>query len=93
MSLATVYKALDALERLGLVKELAVFNEAARYDANLDPHHHLVCTECRKVVDYYDDELTGIKPGRIPGFVPESVAVRIVGKCSDCAAKSRRRPV
>ena len=91
MSLATVYKALNALERIGLVNELAVFSEAARFDANLDHHHHLICTDCKKVIDYYDDDLSGIRPGKIPGFVAESVAVRIVGKCSDCAAKSRTR--
>jgi Fur family transcriptional regulator, peroxide stress response regulator len=89
MSLATIYKALDTLEKLGVIREVHVFSDVSRFDANLDHHHHLVCVDCKRVIDYYDESLSTLTPRRISGFVPESVAVRILGKCSDCAAKSR----
>jgi Fur family peroxide stress response transcriptional regulator len=88
LSLATVYKVLDALERIGLVREVHVFSDVSRFDANLDQHHHLVCVDCKKVLDYYDDDLDALLPAKVPGFVPESLAVRILGKCSDCASKA-----
>ena len=54
LSLATIYKTLDALARLGLVSELPAIGNSRRYDANVDLHHHLVCTRCDRVTDYYD---------------------------------------
>ncbi len=57
MSLATVYKSLEALERLGLVHEVPVVSDTRRYDANTSDHHHLVCTTCGKVADFYDQDL------------------------------------
>ena len=90
LSLATVYKVLDALERIGLVREVHVFSDVSRFDANLDHHHHLVCVDCKKVLDYYDDDLDALVPPKVRGFVPDSLAIRVLGKCSDCAAKTRR---
>lgn len=89
LSLATVYKALDALGRLGFVSEVSVLSATKRFDANNDHHHHLVCTRCNKVLDYYDDALDTIRPRRkIDGFVPREVRIQILGVCDDC---SRRR--
>ena len=44
LSLATVYKTLDALEQSGVVEEVTLRADSKRYDGNLTPHHHLVCT-------------------------------------------------
>jgi Fur family peroxide stress response transcriptional regulator len=88
LSLATVYKALDALERLGVVSEVSVLSATKRFDANQERHHHLVCTRCSKVLDYYDDSLDSIRPARrINGFVTQAVSVQILGLCEDCARK------
>ena len=52
LSLATVYKVLDALVELGLVHEVAAISGTKRYDnANMDKHHHLVCTQCGTIVN------------------------------------------
>jgi len=85
LSLATIYKALEALERLGLVHEVNVISDTKRYDANTDNHHHLVCTMCGNVADYYSDELDALVPRRrVRGFVPRSVTVNITGVCASC---------
>ena len=60
LSLATIYKTLDALAGLGLVSELPATGNSRRYDANIDLHHHLVCTRCDRVTDYYDPALDRI---------------------------------
>ena len=39
---------------------VSVLYNAARYDANLDPHHHVVCTECKKVEDFYDESISNL---------------------------------
>ncbi len=92
LSLATIYKALDALARLGLVREVSVVGERKRFDANVDRHHHLVCTRCKKVVDFYDEALDGLTPRRgLGGFVPHSVSVQVMGLCGGCAQRGPRR--
>jgi len=51
LSLATVYKTLDALAGIGAVRPVSRLGARGRWDANLEPHHHLVCTSCGTVTD------------------------------------------
>ena len=89
--LATIYKVLDALTRLGVAREVSVISERKRYDANLDRHHHLVCTRCKKIVDFYDDGLDAIAPPRrLSAFVAHSVSVQVMGLCGRCAQDTPR---
>jgi len=86
LSLATVYKVLEALAELGVVQVIAVRNDNKRYDANMERHHHLVCSKCRKTTDLYDADLDAVEPPRsLKGFRAEGVTVQITGLCSACA--------
>jgi Fur family peroxide stress response transcriptional regulator len=86
LSLATIYKTLDALAGLGLVSELPATGNSRRYDANIDLHHHLVCTRCDRVTDYYDPALDRITlPSRPAGFRARRVSVHFHGLCANCA--------
>ncbi len=95
MSLATIYKALDALVGLGLAQEVSATGDVKRYDANMARHHHLVCTRCRAIRDFDDDVLDRVAPPRrLGGFVAHTVSVQISGLCSTCAGEEgapRRR--
>jgi Fe2+ or Zn2+ uptake regulation protein len=87
LSMATVYKILDALGEIGVVREVAVVNDCRRFDANLERHHHLVCTRCKSVVDLYDEALDEVKPSRpLRGFRAREVAVQLLGLCRGCAS-------
>lgn len=62
ISLATVYKALDALEACGKVTRLAGAEGSARFDARDDRHYHLRCLRTGRVEDLstpYDPDLVG----------------------------------
>jgi len=88
LSLATVYKTLDALVELGLVREVSVAGDRKRFDANQDRHHHLVCTKCRSVSDLYDSRLDGAVPaGEVEGFRVREVSVQVIGVCARCARR------
>lgn len=50
-SRATVYNTLHALVEAGLVIEIMLDGKAARYDANLEKHHHFICDVCGSVED------------------------------------------
>lgn len=88
LSLATIYKALDALSELGVVREVAVVSDAKRYDANLDAHHHIVCTECKAISDLYDQGLDQVPlPKNLGAFVPEALSVQVFGRCGTCSVR------
>jgi Fur family peroxide stress response transcriptional regulator len=86
ISLGTVYKNLTTLRELGLVAEVPSASGPARFDANLDRHHHLVCTQCGEVVDFYDDDLdeVRIEPQGLGGFTPQTVQIQVSGICARC---------
>jgi Fur family peroxide stress response transcriptional regulator len=51
-SLATVYKTVSLIKELGEVLELGFSDGSNRYDGNNPyPHPHVVCTECKKIID------------------------------------------
>ena len=50
-SRATVYNNLHALAKAGLVREVVSDGGAARFDANLHPHHHFICENCGALED------------------------------------------
>ena len=51
MTFATVYKTLAALVEKGYLVELNIEADKRRYDPNTEPHHHLICTRCKKILD------------------------------------------
>jgi Fur family peroxide stress response transcriptional regulator len=86
LSPATVYKTLDALVALGVAQEVSVGSETERYDGNLERHHHLVCTSCGRITDFYDRKLDALRPPRrVHGFVAQGISIQIVGRCAACS--------
>jgi Fur family peroxide stress response transcriptional regulator len=84
ISLATVYKTLDALEAAGLVERVTPLSDGRRYDANRAPHHHLVCTTCGRIEDHEDPALAPPVPSQLGGFQARSVRVEVLGVCAAC---------
>ena len=59
VSLSTIYRTLELLRELGLVRENHLPGEQPRYEpAEGMAHHHLVCRGCRAVI-HLDDTLLG----------------------------------
>lgn len=61
MSLATVYKTLDALKKAHLIQELNVGEDSFRYDARVQSHPHLICVKCNEVHDMHSIYLDDIR--------------------------------
>lgn len=86
VSRTTVYRTLETLAHLGLARRTNHFAASARFDGNMEQHHHLVCTICGKVVDYQDP---GLAAAHLPdahrhGFTLVDYSVYFEGFCSDC---------
>ncbi len=92
LSLATVYKNLEALRAIGAVSDVNSLHERGRYEAALPgtgagrPHHHLVCIRCRKVLDLHDRRLDAFRPSPhdVQGFEVRAVRVQVEGLCPQC---------
>jgi Fur family peroxide stress response transcriptional regulator len=62
MSLATVYRNIVSIKSLGEVLELGFPDGSNRYDGNNpNPHPHIICIECKRIVDLDLDSLDGMK--------------------------------
>ncbi len=86
ISLTTVYRTLETFEKLGLISVVNVLYNAARYDANLSPRHHIVCTECKKVEDVYDESLNNldISNKTLGDYKVEGYSLLLSGVCTSC---------
>lgn len=89
MSLATVYKTLDALKKADLATELNVGDDSSRYDANIKSHPHMVCLECGQVMDLHTNSLSGFKAQiqEETDFEIMSEKVYFYGTCKSCKSK------
>ena len=88
VSLGTIYRTLDILREIGLVQVFSFAGNAARYEAALEKHHHLLCSTCRELTDIRAsdiDELARAIALRA-GFSDIASALTITGRCAHCSA-------
>jgi len=94
VSADTVYRTLAFLEENGLIQKLSRRHGSARFDANVQKHHHFVCTECGGAWDFYSEELDHFSPPPEVAAMGEvrSVQAELHGICTACqAAKAAGR--
>ncbi len=86
----TVYRTIATFERLGLVVRVHAFDDIGRFDADLSPHHHFVCTECKSIMDfhweYFDSQELPDEATRWGRADDRRVLVR--GVCRGCLARN-----
>jgi Fur family peroxide stress response transcriptional regulator len=86
ISFDTVNRTLLTFAEIGIVAIVEIFGGAKRFDPQVANHHHLHCTRCGKIIDFYSriyDDLD------IPEEVSEQFKVidkRVVlkGICNEC---------
>jgi Fur family ferric uptake transcriptional regulator len=88
--LATIYRSMHMLEKMGMVKRFDFGDGVARFElvgeGDDGHHHHLVCTRCSEVV-----EIAECFPGEIEkrialanGFKAVTHKLEFFGICPDC---------
>lgn len=90
ISLGTVYKNIKTFVESGLLKEVSEHHGSLRLDANMSPHHHLVCSECKAILDLEETEVEPVRlKRRLPGgFRVHRFSVEVIGLCATCAGKA-----
>ncbi|WP_425154557.1 Fur family transcriptional regulator [Candidatus Palauibacter sp.] len=86
ISLATVYKALEAFVTCGVARKLSLGAGPARYDGRTDEHEHIRCLSCGRVQD-----IEGLRPrdwmqglSEMTPFDVVGYRLELEGYCPDC---------
>lgn len=89
LAYATVYNSLRHLTDAGVIQELKIGSNSARYDARLETHQHIVCTVCGRV-----DEVFALEPSEYRLAIEQETGYRVgnldviaKGICPQCASK------
>jgi len=88
ISLATVYKNIRTFLDSGMLQEVSLHHGSLRVEPNHQPHHHLVCVNCKSITDL---DAAGLEPlqfrrGLPRGFRVKRIAVDILGICQKCSS-------
>lgn len=86
ISLATVYKNLEALVACNAISKFAYGDSSARYDIRTDHHYHTRCLTCGKMTDLDAEQgsqlFKQIKPQA--GFTVKDYRLELLGYCRKC---------
>lgn len=91
ISLRTVYQTLTDLASMGELQQIQL-GGAARFDPNVDDHHHSVCTTCGEVRDVYVPDADAISVAGLDGFSVHAARIVFSGKCPQCASSVDAMP-
>lgn len=90
INLSTVYRTLELLDELGLIRHAHLTDRAPTYhSAAGHEHSHFVCRGCQQVISVGRDTVEAALSALAAqhGFVPDYGHLSVFGHCSDCAKK------
>lgn len=87
---ATVYRTLELLEELGLVRHTHLGHGAPSYRPADDDHIHVVCHSCGSVVDAPPDLVNDLEQRLLSerGFHLDRAHFTVFGRCGACAEQT-----
>jgi len=101
IGLTTIYRTLEILVNMGMVFKFDFGDGRARYELSQGPgaikhHHHLVCTNCGRVIDYSEFieqekelvEQIEKELSRKYNFKINSHQIQFLGLCEKCQMKT-----
>ena len=89
---STVFRAMQTLERGGIVDQIDIGDGKTRYETRRDHHEHIRCTACGLVSEVpgcvVEDAVAQVQ--RRTGYVVSSHQVVFAGVCRTCRTTARR---
>ena len=87
VSLDTVYRTLNTLEGHGLVARIDTAESQGRFEAEMSPHHHVICNQCGKITDFeYQDLDESIVSEKVSDWGKiNRMNITLYGLCKDCS--------
>ena len=89
LSLDTVYRTLSTFEEHGLVSRVQTTESHARFEAEMEQHHHAICSECGEITDFQWSALGKIQlPSKIASWGRiDNQQITLHGVCEKCELK------
>jgi Fe2+ or Zn2+ uptake regulation protein len=88
IGLTTVYRVINLLSELKLICRVSLSGDSQSYLMRrpMEHHHHLVCSQCGRVVDFTNCDLSQLEQqlSRDTRFDIEGHILEVYGKCPDC---------
>ena len=87
INLSTVYRTLELLDELGLIRHAHLTDRAPTYhSATGHEHAHLVCRGCRRMISVGREQMEAALGGLAAehGFAPDYGHLSVFGLCADC---------
>lgn len=88
ISLGTVYRNLALLAEQGEIARLRMGDGGDRFDPDVSPHHHFICSRCGAVRDFalgqYAAAIDGLSGKRIDGSLVRGSVAYCYGICAEC---------
>ena len=80
----TVYQVLDTFVEHKIIRKVKTDRDVTRYDGITENHHHLYCSECDLIEDYFDKDLDNLldeyfKNKPLKGFKIKDIVLQIRG--------------
>mgnify|MGYP000011746532 FL=1 len=85
LSLNTIYLNLMSFAKRGIISKINILHDAARFDGDINPHHHFVCVRCKKIIDLHNVRIPRITLPK--GFGAATIfhqQLRLNGICQAC---------
>jgi len=88
IAIGTIYKVLETFVAKGLIKKLDTRGDSMRYDAILEPHHHLYSENTNRIEDFYDEDLSALikdylEKKKIENFKLSDFKIQLIGDFTD----------
>jgi Fe2+ or Zn2+ uptake regulation protein len=81
IDLVTIYRNLDQFAQQKLIKKVQLDTQEAQYEYQKQPHHHAICTECKRVVHFTAPTEKLKKLLDLDDFEIDDVDVTVHGTC------------
>ena len=92
LSLGTVYRNLAQFKQEGTIISVGVVNGQERFDGNVKPHTHFVCSQCGRVLDIPDKYIGSeqmVRAEQKYHMQIDSVDILLRGICPECLSKTQ----
>jgi Fur family peroxide stress response transcriptional regulator len=92
ISWATVHRTLEQFCEVGEARKVTILHDSARYDGNVEPHHHVLCVRCRRIHDIEIPEVDKLLEGRtsLGQFALLRCSLEIDALCRRCQLVEKR---